>query len=128
MSTLGFLAVGLNTNVWAIRGLAFLRGPGFAFVLVPLQAATFATIPMASAGRASSVFNAGRQVAGSFGVALMATALTSRLTTHAAQLGNPGTKAGAVLAFHDAFLVAGILMLFGMAAAFVLDDKAAMAG
>ena len=127
IATFGFLFVGLETNAWWIRGLMFVRGPGFAFVLVPLQAATFATIPMERAGRASSVFSAGRQVAGSFGVALLATALANRMAHHGAQLGNPATHASAVLAFHDAFVVAVVLTAVGIAAAFLIDDKAAFA-
>ena len=44
-------------------------------VFVPTQAATFATISPASTGRASTLFNAVRQLGGAVGVALLTTAI-----------------------------------------------------
>src|SRR3989304_4290328 len=127
LNTLLFLLVDLETAQWWIRGLMFMRGWSFALILVPLQAATFATIRLQDTGRASAVFNAGRQVAASFGVALLATVLTNRMTAHDAVLGNPATREGALLAFHDAFIVAALLALLGMTAALLVSDRAAAA-
>ncbi len=127
LNTLLFLLVDLETAQWWIRGLMFMRGWSFALILVPLQAATFATIRLQDTGRASAVFNAGRQVAASFGVALLATVLTNRMTAHDAVLGNPATRDGALLAFHDAFIVAALLALLGMTAALLVSDREAAA-
>jgi hypothetical protein len=76
-------------------------------------------------GRASSIFSVGRQVAASLGVAVLATALTTRLTYHDAQLGNPATSGPALSAFHDAFIFAGAMAVLGILACFFIDDKAA---
>jgi EmrB/QacA subfamily drug resistance transporter len=126
ITTFAFLAVGLETDAWWIRLIQVGRGVSFGLTLVPLQAATFATIRSEDTGRASAIFNSGRQVAASFGVALIATVLTNRMTHHAAQMGNPRTTAGAVLGFHDAFFVAGLLAIVGIVASFIIRDEDAV--
>jgi len=126
ISTFALLAVGLETNVWWVRLIMLGRGWSFALTLVPLQAATFATIRPEDTGRASALFNSGRQVAASFGVALTATVLTSRMTYHHAALGNPALRHGAVLAFHDAFFVAGVLAIVGVVASLLIRDSDAI--
>lgn len=127
LTTLAFLLVDLESSLWWIRLIMLARGWSFALILVPMQAATFATIRPQDTGRASAIFNAGRQVAASFGVALLATVLTNRLADHGAVLGNPASRDGALLAFHDAFIVASILALLGMAAALFISDREAVA-
>src|SRR3990170_5549984 len=94
-TTLAFLFVELNTNEWWIRLIMLARGWSFALTLIPLQTATFATIRPQEMGRASAIFNAGRQVAASLGGALRATALTNRLSANDAVLGSPATLDGA---------------------------------
>jgi len=124
LSTLCFLAVQLDTNQWWIRGAMLIRGFGFALMLVPLQTATYATIRPQDTGRASAIYNADRQIAASFGVALLATVLSNRLAHHGGELGNPATSHAALLAFHEAFFVAALLAVVGMIIAAVLvDDK-----
>lgn len=122
-TTFAFLAVDLETDLWLIRGLMLARGWGFAWVMLPIQAAAFATIAAASTGRASSLSTVIRQVASSLGVALLATVLTNRLAHHDAVLGLPATRASAVDAFHDAFFVGGLVALAGVAAAFLIRDR-----
>jgi EmrB/QacA subfamily drug resistance transporter len=122
--TLSFVYVELDTNLWLIRAVMFARGLGFAFVLVPLQAATYATVAPSDTGRATALYNAASQVASSFGVAVAATALTNRLTEHGASLG-PFTPVGAIDAFHDVFLLIGLLSLAGAAVALLISDRAA---
>jgi EmrB/QacA subfamily drug resistance transporter len=126
LTTLAFLLVDLETSRWWIQLIMLARGWSFAFTLVPMQAVAFATISSEATGRASAIFNAGRQVAASFGVALLGTVLTNRLTHHGATpLGNPFTRDGALLAFHDAFLAASIVLTIAIAAAFLISDRAA---
>jgi EmrB/QacA subfamily drug resistance transporter len=127
-TTAAFLFVDLETNEWWIRLIMLMRGWSFAFLLIPMQTATFATIAPEDTGRASAITNSGRQVAASFGVALLATVLSNRLTHHDAQLGNPLTAETAVLAFHDAFVVAAIVALIGAVLAFLLIDDREAAG
>ena len=67
----------LDTNLWLIRGLMLLRGLCMGFAFVPMQAASYATIPPAQNGRASSLFSTQRQVGVSFGVAVLASVLSS---------------------------------------------------
>jgi len=126
LTTLAFLLVGLDTSRWLIQLIMLARGCSFAFALVPIQAVAFASISSEATGRASAIFNAGRQVAASFGVALLGTVLTNRLTHYSATpLGNPFARDGALLAFHDAFLAAGIIVAFAIAAALLISDKTA---
>jgi hypothetical protein len=103
------------------------RGWSFALVLIPIQTATYTTIRPQDMGRASAIFNANRQVAASFGVALLATVLSSRLSAHDTVLGLPpiGNPVAALDAFREAFVVAAALSLLGMfAAAFISDREA----
>ena len=125
VTTFAFLLVDLDTSRWWIQLILLARGWSFALTLVPLQAATFATIRSADTGRASAVFNANRQVAASLGVALLATVLTNRLTDHGAALGSPLVRDGAILAFHDAFAAAAILAVLGIVLALLVDDHEA---
>jgi len=125
LTTLAFLLVDLETSQWWIRLIMLARGWSFALTLIPIQTATFATIEAKDTGRASAIFNAGRQVAASFGVALMATVLTNRMAHHDAVLGSPLTRDGALTAFHEAFLVAAGLGMVGIIASLLIDDKAA---
>ena len=126
-STLLMLTVDLETSQWWIRLFMFTRGLSFALLLVPLQAATFATIRTEDMGRASSIYSTTRQVAMSFGVALLATVLSSRLGHYGASLGDPARAQEALRAFHDAFIAASVLALIGAAAAFffIRDEDAA---
>ncbi len=125
LTSFAFLLVDLHTARWWISFVVFLRGLSFALMLVPLQATTFATIRSEDTGRASAIFNASRQVSASFGVALLATVLTNRLSHHNAVLGLAQTRDGALLAFHDAFIAAGIIALIGVAVALLISDKEA---
>ena len=74
------LFVGLETNLWWIRVLMFLRGLCMGFCFVPMQAATYAKIAPADTGRASSIFSTQRQMSASIGVAVLATVLASFTT------------------------------------------------
>ena len=125
LATLCFLAVGLETSQWWIRLIMLFRGMSFALMLVSLQTATYATIRPQDTGRASAIYNAGRQVAASFGVALLATVLSNRMSHHGAELGNPVTRDGALLAFHEAFLAAAVLAGIGILLTMLVDDREA---
>jgi EmrB/QacA subfamily drug resistance transporter len=116
-----FLLVGLETNLWWIRAIMFFRGLGVSFALVAAQAATFSTISSEETGRASAIFNTNRQVAASFGVAVLSTALTEAIALH-------GTSAEAGLfAFHDAFAVSIVFGIVGIVFALRIHDEDAAA-
>jgi sugar phosphate permease len=121
--TLALSRVDLDTNLWVVRALMFTRGLGFGFVLVPLQAATYATISPSETGRATALYNAASQVASSLGVAVAASTLTRRLTDHGAILGAPQTRDAAILAFQDTLLFVALLMLVGVTVALLINDR-----
>ena len=124
-TTVPLILMDLGTNVWQIQGTMFMRGVGFSMMLVPLQTAAFAGISMADTGRATAAFNATRQVAQSFGVAIIATVLTSRLAHHGAMLGPLDDVASSVSAFSDGFIVTGAFIAGGILVALLIRDREA---
>lgn len=138
LATMGFLWIDVDTNLWVIRGIMLARGASFAFALIPLQAATFSNISPQDSGRASSLFNTNRQVASSFGVAVLATVLTDRSQTRiedaTARLAGSdaaviasGMRDALVGAFHDGYLAAVIFSLIAFLATFLVHDEDAAA-
>lgn len=125
VTTTAFYFVGLGTDLWWVRGIMFLRGCSFAFMLVALQTATFATITPQLMGRASAISSAGRQVGASFGVALLATVLTNRLSQNSTSLLPGADSDAAITSFHEAFLVASALTVVGALAAWFVSDREA---
>ena len=126
LTTLPLVFMDLETELWWIRLAMFARGMGFGLMLIPLQTAAFATISMARTGRATAVFNATRQVAQSFGVAVIATVLTSRLATRGAELGPlPIDAAASVIAFGETFVATAVLIALGVLAALLIRDREA---
>src|SRR4051812_46255905 len=122
--TIMLALINYDTSSWLIAANMFVRGMFMALIFVPMQAVSFATISPASMGRASSILSVTRQVAASLGVAIMATALTSRLGYHDAVLGLPATRDAALVAFQDTFIFAGLLGVLGIIAALWIDDRA----
>ena len=127
ITTLPFVFMDVDTNLWFLRGMMYIRGLGFGLLLVPVQAAVFATISISATGRASAVFNATRQVAMSFGTAICAAVLTSRLSTYSAERLDPTQAIAATNAFNEAFLASLILIAFGVLVASFIRDKDAAA-
>ena len=127
LTTLSFLLIGLETGAWWIRLIMLLRGMSFGLVMVPAAAAAYVTIAPQDTGRATAIGSAIPQVGASFGVALMATVLSRRLITHGAVLVSPATRSGALMAFHDAFVVAAVLPVVAIFAALLISDRMALA-
>jgi EmrB/QacA subfamily drug resistance transporter len=119
-----FTQIGLDTSLWAIRGLMFLRGLCMGFAFVPMQAATYATISPADTGRASSIFSTQRQIGVSLGVAIMASILTAHMALDRLPSGDEIDTA--LTGFHLAFGTAVVLaLLAAFAALFIRDSEAA---
>jgi EmrB/QacA subfamily drug resistance transporter len=127
LTTLSFLLVDLETGEWWIRLIMLLRGMAFGLVMVPASAAAYVTIAPRDTGRATAIGSAIPYVGGSFGVAVAATALNRRLISHGAVLISPATSHGALLAFHDAFLVTAVFPLLAIFAALLISDRRALA-
>ena len=125
-----FLFVDLGTSLWWIRAIMFVRGMFFACSIISLQAASFATIAPADTGRASSLYSTGRQVGSAFGVAILATILSTRTKTRvaaAARFGNEAIGSARVAAFHDAFLAGIVIAIIGVLCALTIRDEDAAA-
>jgi EmrB/QacA subfamily drug resistance transporter len=118
----GFILLGLDTNLWWVRLLLFLRGIAMGFSFVPLQASSYARIAPSDNGRASSIFATQRQMAISVGVALLATVLSS-FTPLVGPVSDPDR---ALEGFHAAFgVAAGLAFLAALAALTIHDSDAA---
>jgi MFS family permease len=113
--------VGLTTNLWLIRGVMFFLGLSVAQIFVPSQAAAFAKISPEATGRASTLFNTGRQVGSAIGVAILSTVLIGIGTTHSvAGIVHPNLRA-----YHFAFAVAAVFALAATALSLAIHDNEA---
>ena len=130
-----FLWVDLSTSLWLVAGIMFLLGLAFGFCIIPVQAASYATITPQDMGRASALFSTGRQVAVSLSVATLITVLTSRTRTHVAEAlraVDSGARVaaaqhGTLLAFHDTFAASAVIALVGVGVALLIRDADAAA-
>jgi EmrB/QacA subfamily drug resistance transporter len=125
LTVASFAFVDLTTSLWVIRGLMFTRGAFMAFLFIPLQAATYATITPTDTGRATAIYSTQRQVAAALGVATLATVLTTATQRHL--LGVVGTTSPAAIsaqlsAFHDVFIGAAALAAMGAMVALLIRD------
>ncbi len=115
--------VGLETNLWWVRADMFFCGFAMAHVFVPSQAAGFATISPADTGRASTLFNALRQLGSATGVALLTSVVAAVGPVHVVG-GRPEPN---LLAYHVAFLVAAGTALIAAVFALTISDADAAA-
>ena len=127
LATMGLLLVavsrvGLDTSDWTIRGLMFALGGSFSFLIIALQASSFATITPADTGRASALYNTQRQVSQALGVAILASTLAAFLPE-----GGDGASGGDLAAYQKAFLVAAAIALVGAVVATRVPDADAHA-
>ena len=111
--------VSFSSSLWEMRTLMVLLGLSQAQVFVPAQAASFATISPAATGRASSIFNAGRQLGGAVGVAVLSTVISAVGVTRVVH-GHPQPYA---TAYHWAFLAAALIALLAACCTFAVDDE-----
>jgi EmrB/QacA subfamily drug resistance transporter len=119
----GMAEIGAGTSLWWARGLMLFIGLGMSCVFIPAQAASFATISPEQTGRASTLFNAGRQLGGAVGVAFLTTVLAAVGPTRLAA----GHLVPDLTAYHAAFLAAAGIALVAVLAAFTVNDKDAAA-
>jgi EmrB/QacA subfamily drug resistance transporter len=118
--SIGFLALmGPATSLWWARLLMFTLGLAMGQVFVPLQAAGFATIPAPSMGRASTMFNALRQLGGAVGVAVLTSAIVAVGPLHLVA----GHLAPNLDSYRVAFLVAAGFSLLAIPAALTIRDS-----
>jgi MFS family permease len=110
---------GAGSSLWWMRLAMFGLGYAIPHVMVSMQAAAFATISPSSTGRASTLFNANRQLGGAIGVAILSTVISAvgpvrrvagRSVAHL-------TAYHAAFSYHAAFLTASGIALVGAALA-----------
>jgi EmrB/QacA subfamily drug resistance transporter len=125
LSNFLFVLIDLQTSLWWIRGLMFLRGWGIGFAFVPMQTITFASIRPADTGRASSLSSTIRQVGAAVGVASFATVLATRTPGAYSNVGesSPAAIAGRLHAFHDGFIAAAAFAAVGIILAWRVRDE-----
>jgi EmrB/QacA subfamily drug resistance transporter len=114
-------AVQPDSSDWLIRLLMFLIGVGMAYIFLPNQAASFATISRADTGQAATFSSVQRQVGSAFGVAVLGGVLA------AAGAGGGEGAPPSLAAFRAAFLAAAALALIGAAFALRVPDADAAA-
>lgn len=130
----GFLFVDTSTPAWYFIILMALRGAPFSFAMVAAQTIIYGPLPSEKQGRASSIYNTGRQLAASFGVAIVATVLINRSAVHLQDalrrlhLSRPTPAMAShavVLGYHDAYLVCLAFMLVPAVLAWFVNDQQA---
>ena len=110
-----------RSELWQMRGLMFVLGYCMAHVMVPSQAASMAQIDRASTGRASTLFNAVRQLGSATGIAVLSTVLSAVGFTMTRAL--PGSRSAPDLAaYHWAFAVAALFAFAGAVLALSIHD------
>jgi MFS family permease len=123
-ASIGLLALmGPQTSLWWARLLMLTLGLSVAQVFVPVQAASFATITPAATGRASTMFNAMRQLGGAIGVAVLTTVIVAVGPVHLVA-GHPVPN---LTAYRVAFVVAAAICLCGVACSLSIRDADAAA-
>jgi EmrB/QacA subfamily drug resistance transporter len=123
-ASIGLLALlGPGTSLWWARVLMFTLGLAMGQVFVPTQAAAFATISPAETGRASTMFNAVRQLGGAVGVAVLTTVIVGVGATHLVG----GHEVANLTAYRITFLVAAAIALLGIGPSLSIKDADAAA-
>jgi MFS family permease len=111
-----------TTSLWWSRLLMFAMGFSIGQVFVAGQAVSFATISPSDTGRASTLYNALRQLGGAIGVAVLTTAVVIVGPLHR----TGGNLVANFSAYRIAFVVAGVLCLGGIPWSLAIrDDEAA---
>jgi EmrB/QacA subfamily drug resistance transporter len=120
--SIGLLALlGNDSSLWWARVLMFALGLSMAQVFVPTQATAFATISPADTGRASTMFNAFRQLGGAVGVALFTSVIVAVGATHLVS----GRVVANTSSYRAAFLVAAAVCALAIFAALRISDEEA---
>jgi EmrB/QacA subfamily drug resistance transporter len=78
----------VNMSMYAVIQPTLVRGVGMAFLMAPIMAAALNSVPHNKAGMASSMLSIIMQVAGSIGIASLATVLANRVHYHLSVIGS----------------------------------------
>jgi EmrB/QacA subfamily drug resistance transporter len=110
--------ISARAELWQMRALMFVLGFCMAHVMIPSQAASMAQIDRANTGRASTLFNAVRQIGSATGVAVLSTVIAA--VGFGAAASKPGS--GTLQPYHVAFAVAAGFAFVGALFALTIND------
>jgi EmrB/QacA subfamily drug resistance transporter len=110
VSTLGMLVLGPTTPLWLTAALLSGRGVALGLTIQPLVMALLGDLDRARIADGNTLFNIAERLAGSFGIALLATFYATRLRL----------TGSAVTAWHDCALVLAVMSVVGALAATAL--------
>jgi EmrB/QacA subfamily drug resistance transporter len=94
-----------ETPRWLIVLAMLCLGVGISFAFVSSQASSMATITKAQTGKASTIFNASKQLGSAIGVALLNTVLAATNPAHQ----HAGSVAVGSMGYREGFLVAAVM-------------------
>ncbi len=133
LMTVGMVGVGgialimsrltLEGGPWPVRILMFCLGISMAYIFLPNQAASLATISRSETGRASTLFSVQRQIGSAVGIAVLGSVMALIGTTiGGAVVGPPNVDA-----YHAAYLAAAGIAFVGAIFALRVPDREAAA-
>ncbi len=99
-----------DTSLWVFRLLMFALGAGMAFLFLPNQAASLATVSHRDTGRATTLTNVQRQLGSAIGVATLSSVLAA---FGAIVVSDSGATEPNMTAYRAAFLAAAAMSLIG---------------
>ena len=114
--------VGAHTSLWVPRLLLFGMGLFLGQIFVPIQTGSFATISRADTGRASTMFNAVRQLGGAIGVAAFTTVVVAVGAVHVVD----HRAVANLTAYHVAFFAGAGFALLGAVTSLRIRDADAI--
>lgn len=113
----------LEGGPWPVRVLMFSLGISMAYIFLPNQAASLATISRSDTGRASTLFSVQRQIGSATGIALLGSVMALVGTTIGGAIDGPPN----VDAYHKAYLAAAGIAFVGAVFSLRVPDSEAAA-
>jgi MFS family permease len=120
IAILGLSFIDRDTSLWIVRFLMFCLGAGMAFLFLPNQAASLATVSLRDTGRATTLMNVQRQLGSAIGVAILSSVLAG---FGAVVIASNGIAEPNMAAYRAAFLAAAALSLIGAVFAQQVPDE-----
>ncbi|MDB5998710.1 MAG: transporter [Rhizobacter sp.] len=118
--------VGASTTLWIITAFAVVGRIGLGFVLPSLNLGAMRGLPMELISYGSSSINFLRQLGGAIGVSLVGIFLQWRLQAHEGDASLPA-EATSLSAFHETFVLIGVLTALPIIAAWRMRPRVAAA-
>ncbi|MEZ4507284.1 MAG: MDR family MFS transporter [Thermomicrobiales bacterium] len=111
----------LEGGPWPVRILMFALGVCMAYIFLPNQAASLATVSKSETGRASTLFSVQRQLGSAIGIAVLGSVMAVVGTTVGGTIDGPPN----VDAYHAAYMAAAVIAFIGSLLALRVPDSEA---